>query len=383
MSALATDKASERTTVIVPTFNRAALVVETLNSLFAQTLPPGEIIVIDDGSTDDTPQRMAEFGDRIRYIRKANSGKADSLNRAIALAQHPLVWIVDDDDLAEPGALAAMTALLDGRPEIGLAYGRYLRFAVDPSGARRTWDCGYWRETDADGFLNATLEDFFVHHPGMLVRRTAYEAVGPFSQVYPRLEDYEMLVRLARKHAVARTDTVIFLQRQHDGLRHAGLAADKRVERWVDEQRDFFTTLRETLPLTEYLPRNRQGDSFSPALEREALIARAVVMARKDLWTFAIQDLVAASRTAGAQQPLQAREHAALRRILFSKYGIAALLADPAIATGLRNVAKSGPVGRAIARVIARSLIYFVRTRLQAGKLAQALAFGRLALSLS
>ena len=66
------------TTAIIPTFNRATFLVETLESVLSQSLPPAEILIIDDGSTDDTPQRMEACTDRIRYIRKENSGKAQA-----------------------------------------------------------------------------------------------------------------------------------------------------------------------------------------------------------------------------------------------------------------------------------------------------------------
>jgi glycosyltransferase involved in cell wall biosynthesis len=255
----------ELTTVLVPTFNRSALLLETLDSLFAQTLAPGEIIVVDDGSTDDTPQRVAALGDRVRYVRKANSGKADTLNQAMGLAKYPLIWIVDDDDLVLPNGLQELTDLIDWRPGIGFVYGRHHRFRIDEeTGARTTLDSGYWRPVDGDGFLLATLEDFFVHQGSTLVRRSAYEAVGPFSSLYRRSEDYEMLVRLARKFDCIATDEVIFLQRQHQGVRADSLPAAQMMSRWVVEQKQMFAGFYETLALGEYLPGARRIAELTP-----------------------------------------------------------------------------------------------------------------------
>jgi hypothetical protein len=374
----------ERTTVILPTFNRSALLVETLESLFAQTLPPAEIIVLDDGSTDDTPQRMEAYADRVRYIRKANSGKADSLNNHLKLARHPLIWIMDDDDLALPNALEDMTAVISGRPQIGFAYGRYKRFSIDEAGRRHVWDCGYWRDVADETFPQAILEDFFVHHPGLLVRKSAYEAAGPFQPQYTRSEDYAMLMRLARLFPCAKTDALVFLQRQHDGERFGGLAADKRNERWIEEGREMFKEVRENLTLPEYLPRSRRPEGpLSPAQQREALIVRGAVMARHKLWDEGFDDLAAACAVAGAQGELNAEEIGAIRRSLFSKFGAPEVLDDPMIGRRLAALASQGPVGRSMARTFARALIFFIRTRLQAGAIGEAARYATLAASLA
>jgi hypothetical protein len=372
----ASDQALEQTSVIVPTYNRAAFLVEALDSLFAQTLSPGEIIVIDDGSTDDTQARLRAFGERIRYARKENSGKSDSLNIGLEMARHPLIWIMDDDDLALPDTLERLTTALANRPAAAIAYGRYQRFRVDAKTGRRTFeDCGYWPDiADKDLFL-ATLEDFFVHHPGMLVRKSAYQAVGPFSSAYVS-EDYEMLIRLARGHDSVQVDGPVFLQRQHDGVRAGGLAADRRMKRWVDEQAALFRETRAALPLAAYAP--EASEPLSPAATREALIRRGVVMARKKLWSEAHADFTAASNVADATGPLSPAEYDALRRALFSKFGVEELLTDPSVSDGLAALGAHGPVGKAIVGAFARSLRWFIRTRLQKGRFGEALAFARL-----
>lgn len=374
----------ERTTVIVPTFNRSAFLCETLQSLFAQTLQPGEIIVADDGSTDDTPEKMAALGDRIRYVRKENSGKSDTLNQCFDLARHPLIWIVDDDDIVLPGALAVLTAALNGRPDIGFAYGRYQRFSVDErTSERHVWECGYWQDVEDDLFFRANLEDFFAHHPGLLVRRSAYAAVGPLSRNYGRSEDYEMLVRLADRFDCRKVDEVVFLQRQHDGERFAGLAGDQRMERWMFEQAEMFKVVRERLPLASYLPRRDRTEVLSSERRREALILRGSVMARKKLWTEAFEDFHAACWVDGAHDPLTTTERGALRRSLFSKYEAPEILAEPEIRAGLHSLSGDGPTGAAIARVLARAFVWFVRRSLLAGRLGEASRYTALAVSLA
>lgn len=97
--------------VVVPTYNRADLIGETLERILAQTVPPAEVIVVDDGSTDDTPAVLARFGARIRVERIENSGEIDARNHGIRLARGTLIAFCDSDDLWEADHLARMVAL--------------------------------------------------------------------------------------------------------------------------------------------------------------------------------------------------------------------------------------------------------------------------------
>ncbi len=375
-----------RITAIIPTFNRGPLLVETLESVLGQTRAPDEIIVADDGSPDDTPGRMAGYEGRICYVRKDNSGKADTLNQMIPPAAGDLIWIVDDDDIVLPDALETLEGLLHADPEAGFAYGRYDRFAVDQaSGDVRRFDGGHWRDVRPEAFLLATMQDFFVHHPGLLVRKSAYEAAGPFSLKYSRLEDYEMLIRLARKYRGVGTQKTVFLQRQHDGPRAGGLVGrDERYTRWQVEEQEMFTEVRRTGTLADFLPAGTvTGQPLSPALQRQALITRGSVMARKKLWHFAFEDFSAACGPGLPGGPLNASETRAIREALFSKYGCPELLDDPAVAEGLLALRGKGPLGAGIAGTFARALAWFIRRSLSEGRFGDAAQLSGLALRLA
>lgn len=376
----------DKTTVIVPTFNRAALLAETLDSILAQTLAPAEIIVADDGSTDDTPARMAAYAGKVQYIRKENSGKADTLNRLIPHIKSPLVWIVDDDDIVLPHALEKLTGLLHDHPQAGFAYGPYKRFLVDvQTGTRKEFNGGYWRNVEPEEFLVATLQDFFAHHPGLLVRKECYEQVGPFSINYPRLEDYEMLVRLARAYSSASTRDILFLQRQHDGARVGGLVGqDARQKRWQKEERDLLTQVREDNRPTDFLPGRAGAElELTPHLEREALIVRAAILARKKLWAFAAEDFASACAPGRPETPLNAREVAAIRHSVFSKYGFPELLQGDDAQTLFLSVRDMNAVGAQIARTYARALLWFVRRDVHGGRFADAARIAAFALQLA
>lgn len=114
-----------RATIVVPAFNVAATLPETLTALQAQTLHDIEIVIIDDESTDATPRIAAAHAardSRIRVIRQANRGLAGARNSGIAAARAAYIGFCDADDLWEPGKIAAHVAHLDTAPTVGLSY---------------------------------------------------------------------------------------------------------------------------------------------------------------------------------------------------------------------------------------------------------------------
>jgi len=368
------------TTVIIPTFNRSKFLVEALESVLAQTLPPAEIIVADDGSTDDTAERMAPYADRIRYIRKENTGKAATLNACLEIASQDYIWIVDDDDIVLPHALETLTHLIRADPSVGFSYGCYERFSVDKkTGKERVKDCGYWQNVPPEQFLIATYQDMFAHHPGLLVKKAAYQTVGPFSLAYPRSEDHEMLIRLAIAFPASGTSKILFRQRQHDGIRFGGLNADKRNDRWIEEQSALFSALYQSADLASFLPRGSvTSPNLLPMQKREALITRGTIMARKKMWDHAIADFCHAAEI-NKDVPLSKREVRAIRLSLFSKFGCSEVLSDKNFVTRFRSVAQIGPAGSQSARTFARSMLWFVGRSLRNGSIWRAAQFSQIA----
>lgn len=106
--------------VVVPTYNQPALLLETLQSVFAQTFTDFEVILVDDGSTDDTPARLVELAarePRLRVVRQVNAGTGAARNRGIDEARGKYIALLDHDDLWMPGKLAAQVAFLERHPE--------------------------------------------------------------------------------------------------------------------------------------------------------------------------------------------------------------------------------------------------------------------------
>ena len=143
-----------KTTVcaIVPTYNRALMLRECLDSLLAQTRPLDRIVVVNDGSTDDTEETLRSYGAKFEILRQDNAGKAAALNHALADCDSDYVWICDDDDIAEPDACEALARALDANPNAAFSYGRFKRFR-DLDGIRQILPMSYWPDRHEEAFF--------------------------------------------------------------------------------------------------------------------------------------------------------------------------------------------------------------------------------------
>ncbi len=360
-------------TAIIPTYNRASLVRETVTAVLAQTRKPDEVIVVNDGSDDGTADVLKAFGGAIRVLDKPNSGKADSLNKALRTAGGSHIWIVDDDDLPRAGGLKALAALLERHTEAEMAYGRHERFSTDPAtGGRRAMDTGYWDNRPSEWFLIATLEDFFAHQPAMLVSRALYERAGPFNPGMHASEDYEMLVRLAHAGVAVGTGEVIFDQRIHGGDRGQNgfrYGAASRDRKWAEYDRLFFSAILGDFPLSAFLPR---GMALTAETGRQALLQRGTIRMRHGLREAGVADYrEAAGLRPGV--PLSGAERDVLRRAMTGKYGCEDLPDDEGALAALQALRREGGLAGDIARASTRALVWQIRTALRFGRRALAL----------
>ncbi|NUQ11911.1 MAG: glycosyltransferase family 2 protein, partial [Gemmatimonadaceae bacterium] len=155
--------------VLIPCYQAAAYLGEALQSVFAQSRPPDEIIVVDDGSTDDTASVAREAGRGVRYQRQEHAGIAAARNRAVRLASHELVAFLDADDVWPPSSVADRLAVLETDPGLGGASGLVEQFISPelPDEVRRTL-------TFVPGASPARVAG------AMLLRRALFDQVGLF-----------------------------------------------------------------------------------------------------------------------------------------------------------------------------------------------------------
>lgn len=312
-------------TAIVPTYNRARYLATAIDSVLNQTHRPAQVIVVDDGSVDATPEILKAYGTRIEAIRKANGGKASALNLALRHARGEFIWIFDDDDVALPHALEGMAHTLAEHPECAFAYGSHDHLVDSENGQARVVQPDLRIDRSLD-FRLSVLERCYIFQPAMLVRRAVFDAVGPFNEALVRSQDYEMLIRITRRFAGVDVGSILFHQRQHSGPRGSAaspVAKRKIASAWMRYDDMIFSHVYRTYPLSEYLV-DRINGKLSPIETRSALLERACIMARKGMWSHAASDLKAFSALlpSSAELSVTPSESTTLRRF-FGPYSYA------------------------------------------------------------
>ncbi|MFW5883131.1 MAG: glycosyltransferase family 2 protein, partial [Verrucomicrobiota bacterium] len=206
-----------KVSVIIPTYNRKALLARAIESVQAQTFTDFELLVIDDGSTDGTAELMAALDEpRLRYLQQPqNAGVAAARNRGLREARGRYIAFLDSDDTWLPHKLASQVEILDAAPEaVGLVYG-----GVEDVGADTTRTF----LPEAEGrIFEALLLSNVVHAATItsLIRRSAILTAGFFDEQLPAIEDWDYWVRLARFFEFKKQDSVVArYDTSHDGLR--------------------------------------------------------------------------------------------------------------------------------------------------------------------
>jgi GT2 family glycosyltransferase len=193
---------------VIPTYNRGHLIAETLDSALAQHPPFLEIIVVDDGSTDNTSAVLARYADRIRLLDGPNAGVQRARNRGVAAASGDFVAFCDSDDLLEAAYMATMQGWLRAHPECKSIYSNFATFdeqsvhADKFSGA----PAGFFDGASCEGAfwygmpdLYQRILDFQLLFPsGNVIRRTLYNALGGYDSRFNGVgaEDFEFALRL-------------------------------------------------------------------------------------------------------------------------------------------------------------------------------------------
>lgn len=208
----------ETVSVIIPTYNRADLIAQAIDSVLAQTLPAAEIIVADDGSTDATAQVVSAYGDRLRYLALPHHGlPAATRNAALRCATGDLIAFLDADDLFLPHKLATQVGALLQAPDAGLVYSDGLYFRTTPTApVGRVLD---GLPTPTGWVFGALLTGNFLAPPVVLVRRAALDAAGLFdeSPEFFAVEDFDLWLRLAAHVPFLYTPGDVAAIRRHGG----------------------------------------------------------------------------------------------------------------------------------------------------------------------
>ena len=213
--------------VIIPTYNYGRFIAEALRSVLVQTHPPSEIIVIDDGSTDDTGEVVAPFGEQVKYIRQENAGVCAARNRGVAESKGELVAFLDADDIWEPTKLEKQVAKFAADSRIGLVHCGMREFDDETGETIRVHLDG-----GEDGVAENLLlwEGPVIVGPGgtVMVSRKAFDEVGGFDELMKVGEDWDLCYRIARRYKVGFVGEALVNYRSHGAAAHHSVANMER-----------------------------------------------------------------------------------------------------------------------------------------------------------
>ncbi len=222
-----------RVTVLLPVYNGAAFVRAAVDSILAQTYRDFELLVIDDGSSDATPEVLGAVADpRLRIIRNSsNFGLTRTLNLGLRAARGELVARQDADDLSAPARLERLVAAFDANPKAVLI-GTQARF-FDAHG--RIFDAELWRKCTTPRAIEWQLlfENAFVHTSVMFRRSIVLDALGGYDETFRTNQDFELWSRIARSHEVRNVDEQLVDLRQRAGSVSSGYGS-AALERVLD-----------------------------------------------------------------------------------------------------------------------------------------------------
>lgn len=205
-----------RISCLLPVYNGEAFLVEAVDSILAQTYRDFELVVVDDGSRDATPdilRAFAEKDDRVRVVRRENGGIVAALNTGLSASRGEYVARMDADDVSLPGRFQFQLDYLDAHPGCVLVGGFARSLKPDGSFDGRTTGGRHLR-TDLSCFPPRVA---VAMHPLIMVRRAALLEVGGYRSTFPHAEDYDLFLRLSKLGTIDNPDRDLLIYRRHEG----------------------------------------------------------------------------------------------------------------------------------------------------------------------
>lgn len=195
--------------VVIPCYNHARFLGEAIESVLAQTYPAIEVVVVDDGSTDETSAVAATYPSA-RYVWQRNGGLAAARNTGMRVSTGAFLAFLDADDRFLPGAIESGVACLCSHPEAAFAWGHYrlIDRTGAPSDVPRIPLVG-------EAYEALLRRNVIAMHATVLYRRAPLEAAGGFDSRMAACEDYDMYLRLAREHSAVAHGALVAEYRIH------------------------------------------------------------------------------------------------------------------------------------------------------------------------
>jgi len=204
--------------VVIATYNRADLLPETIESVLNQRFQDFELIVVDDGSTDNSREVLRRYEPRVHYIYQENHGPSAARNLGVRHAKGAWIAIQDSDDLCAPEHLAALHGYVQSHPECGMVFGNGAYLGGKEHNRETIVPPDKSRRLARDG---VRLVDHFdrsiVRLQAALISKRCYDALGGHDESLWLCMDLDLSFRLFMNYSVAYIDQVVFLYRRHPG----------------------------------------------------------------------------------------------------------------------------------------------------------------------
>jgi len=217
-----------RVSVVMAVLNGARFIDEAIQSIVDQTFKDCELVVVDDGSTDETPQRVEAFKSklRIQYVRHDRPlGIARSMNDGVRHAKGELIGFLDHDDLWFPEFLATQTAYLDSHPDVGMVHSDFQTIDLQGEIIENSVATSRGRKRPSGHVFPRLFMESFIVGNSVLIRRECFTRLGLFDETL-RWGDYLMWMGIARHYRVDYIDKVLTKYRQHSTQSTRDMAAD-------------------------------------------------------------------------------------------------------------------------------------------------------------
>lgn len=194
--------------VIIPTYNRHAMLRQAIDSVLAQSFKGFELIVIDDGTTDDTAESLARLAETIRFERIDHSGPAAARNRGVAIARAPLIAFLDSDDLWAPDKLERQLAFMRANPGCAISQTNEIWIR----NGRRANPGVRHRKRGGDIFIES-LRTCLISMSATIMRTNLFHSVGGFDEIMTAAEDFDLWLHILIDHEAGLLDEPLVTRR--------------------------------------------------------------------------------------------------------------------------------------------------------------------------
>ncbi|MBN1536361.1 MAG: glycosyltransferase [Anaerolineales bacterium] len=258
--------------VVIPAFNGVNFLREAVESVFAQTYPNIELILVDDGSTDDTWTVIQSYGKRVRAIHKENGGVASALNVGILQARGSLIAWLSHDDLFFPEKIDRQVHFLEKHPQYGVCYTDFE--IINATGELlKTYRAPWYPSKELPRHF---LADMHINGSTVLMRKSCYESAGGFNECLPHTQDLDMWLRIAEKGELGHLPEVLVKFRSHPEQ------GSLNYEVQIEDEQNLFRALFDNLGPERFFPQlERVTDPMEKIARGRCLLADELRRHRK------------------------------------------------------------------------------------------------------